>query len=67
MHNDKVLNVSENTLIRKPLIESQNLSMNFLVFLTNLGFGFLTVTETALVPRSNIPNANIAEKMIDRA
>ena len=46
MHNDSLLEVSENTLIPKPLIVSQ---YRF-VFLENLGFsfgfGFLTVTET---------------------
>ena len=59
MHNDSVLNVGlyENTPIPKSLVVSKQTSISgFSVFLKNLGFGFLTVTETTLWLLASIAN-----------
>ena len=50
MHNDSLLTVSENTLIPKPLVASKKLLYRFFRFFEKkIGFGFLTVSETALI------------------
>ena len=49
VHNESVLKVSENTLFPEPLMPSKIYQYCFFsVFLQNLGFDFLTVTETEL-------------------
>ena len=48
MHNDNMFEVPENTLIPKPLMASKKSRDRFYIFLRNLGFCFLKVTETAL-------------------
>ena len=45
MHNDSVLEVSEHTLISKPLMAS--------VCLKYIGFGILTTIKTALLVMAN--------------
>ena len=49
MHNDSLMEVSENTFIPKLLMVSRIPGCRFFsVYLKFLGFGVLTVTETAL-------------------
>ena len=50
MHNDNILEISENTLIIPELLMASKLPWyRFFVFLKKHGFSFLTVTKTALL------------------